>query len=452
MYDVNTDAIIEVPEESFEYLKKMNLERNSMNYKPQYIIDMENLGHLKCNRVVETEHPDTEFLGHYYKSKLNYLILQVTQNCNLRCEYCSYSGKYNTRSHSNKRMDFSIAKKGIDYLVKHSMDNPKIILGFYGGEPLLEFELIKDCVEYIKKIAKGKEVGFSITTNGTLLTDKVIDFLVENQFILTISMDGPKEIHDKSRLFVNSKKGSYDILMYNLNKILKLYPKYYTEYIQFNTVLTGNDSFSDINNFFMSDELFTLSNKLNISLVSDAYEKDETKEGAKISEKFVQEYQYELFKYFLYKIGWTSNETSLLLADGFDDIFTLKEGAEITQEQVPYKSHHGGPCTLGSFRLFMTTDGIFFPCEKVCETDKNMQLGNIETGISIDKAKDLLNIETYTEKKCHNCWAYKYCTICCLHMNEYKSGAVGRCKKIQNNIEEKFKDYCVLKSLGYEMN
>ena len=84
----------------------------------------------------------------------------MTQQCNLRCEYCAYSGIYDNRTHSNKRMSFETAKKSIDFFLDHSRDSESIAFGFYGGEPLLEASLIEKCIDYINKNVEGKEVNY----------------------------------------------------------------------------------------------------------------------------------------------------------------------------------------------------------------------------------------------------------------------------------------------------
>ncbi len=144
------------------------------------------------------------------------ITLQVTQNCNLHCSYCAYSGNYENRSHKALNMDIETAKKGIDYLIEHSPDNEIVDIGFYGGEPLLTFNLIKECVAYAEKKAEGKNMMFNLTTNGTLIKPEMIDFFEKHNVSITISIDGPREIHDLNRKFAHSGTGSFDIMMKNL--------------------------------------------------------------------------------------------------------------------------------------------------------------------------------------------------------------------------------------------
>ena len=166
IYDVNTNSIIETREETFEYLKCGKKNTNQVDRDIQKMIKQ---GYLKTTRVEKAKNPCIDYIEDFLNNRVAYLVLQVTQGCNLRCEYCVYSGGYDTRTHTNKRMNYKTAIKAIDFLIEHSKDEDTLYLGFYGGEPLLEFELIKMCVKYINKNAFGKKVEFNITTNATLL-------------------------------------------------------------------------------------------------------------------------------------------------------------------------------------------------------------------------------------------------------------------------------------------
>ena len=110
------------------------------------------MGLLHETILNDIEHPETENLEMLSNHYIEYLILQVTQQCNLRCKYCAYSGNYYNREHSSERMSFDIAKKAIDFYLERSDSANELRLGFYGGEPLLEYELIKKCVDYIKVV------------------------------------------------------------------------------------------------------------------------------------------------------------------------------------------------------------------------------------------------------------------------------------------------------------
>lgn len=136
------------------------------------------IGIVSDDFLEEICHPSSHFIEQELRGCVFNLVLQVTQNCNLRCSYCAYSGAYYNRTHSQKRMSFEMAKKAIDFLFSHSSERDQLVIGFYGGEPLLEFDLITQIVEYSESIGWGKKLRYVVTTNATLLTDKVLDFFV----------------------------------------------------------------------------------------------------------------------------------------------------------------------------------------------------------------------------------------------------------------------------------
>ena len=193
-------------------------------------------GLLRETAIEEIEHPETENLHLLAEHYMGNLILQVTQQCNLRCKYCAYSGNYYNRSHTSNRMDFETAKKAIDFYLKRSEKADQLVLSFYGGEPLLEFELIKKCVSYILQRKGDKKILFTMTTNGTLMTEDVIEFLVKYEFNLMISLDGDKKSHDINRRF-KTGKGSFDIILENVSR-LKAYNEEYYSKVLFNCVIS----------------------------------------------------------------------------------------------------------------------------------------------------------------------------------------------------------------------
>ena len=156
VYDRHSDAVISVNEEEFREFCRVEKGEIKAENSP-VIKKYQKQGMFMPNIVEEIHHPRTEILEHNSLQKLHQLILQVTQQCNLRCEYCAYSGIYEgNRTHSSNRMSFETAKKAIDFFLEHSTENSNVSIGFYGGEPLLEFDLIKRCVSYIKETCEGK--------------------------------------------------------------------------------------------------------------------------------------------------------------------------------------------------------------------------------------------------------------------------------------------------------
>ncbi|WP_336247428.1 radical SAM protein [Methanothrix soehngenii] len=143
------------------------------------------------------------------------------------CRYCSFSDFYEyNRGYSDKYMDFDTAKKAIDYFISLLNEgkkyNPirKPALGFYGGEPLLNFGLIKKCIEYIESIYNDYEIIYTITTNGSMLDKKRANWLMEHDFIIFVSLDGPEDEHDRLRIYENGK-GSFRDVIKNVTRIIR---------------------------------------------------------------------------------------------------------------------------------------------------------------------------------------------------------------------------------------
>ena len=143
------------------------------------------------------------------------LVMNLTNQCNLSCQYCYEFGadKVATPEGKPKFMDLETAKASVDFLLAQSGDRRSIHITFFGGETLMNFPLLKAVVAYASERAgeQGRHVDFSLTTNATLLTPAIIEFLSENRVGVTVSMDGPKEMHDHLRVFANGR-GSYDII------------------------------------------------------------------------------------------------------------------------------------------------------------------------------------------------------------------------------------------------
>lgn len=217
LYNLITNGIFKINKEVsniIHYNKNINIEKDK---------DIKTF--LENNYILRNKKNDDK-LNSIYDKKLNSkfkfepsgLTLMVSQECNLRCKYCyGEGGEYNNKG----KMTFEIAKKAIDYFVKVSKVD-KVGICFFGGEPLTNFVLIKEIIDYTKSIENyiNKKFHFSITTNGTLLTNKIKKFLLDNNIFITISLDGTKEVTDSNRYYI-SKKGVYDVIKSNINKLDK---------------------------------------------------------------------------------------------------------------------------------------------------------------------------------------------------------------------------------------
>ncbi len=142
------------------------------------------------------------------------VTLIVTERCSLRCRYCVYSGTYeNSRVHSSRDMPRHVARKAVDYLNERFREQrqyspgTRLALGFYGGEPLLRFDLIQEAVHRAEQLELP--CSFNVTTNGTIASPEIMTFLAEKRFNVAVSLDGPREEHDRNRIFADGR-GSFD--------------------------------------------------------------------------------------------------------------------------------------------------------------------------------------------------------------------------------------------------
>lgn len=175
----------------------------------------------------EVKYPFTEEeLKGMFNRKVKSITLALTEQCNLRCKYCGYMPKYLDHDYHLKEMPKDVAFKAIDFLMKNSQESDVCNIGFYGGEPLLRLNLIKECIAYVKERYPFRQPTYNITTNATLLDDKVAAFLVENDIKITISLDGPEKEQNKYRVD-GSGKASYDKAYQNIQQLCRNYPKFY---------------------------------------------------------------------------------------------------------------------------------------------------------------------------------------------------------------------------------
>jgi uncharacterized protein len=459
IYDVNTNAIIKTSKPVYEFLQagqkncagdeallKSNNDDDFMNL----IARMQEKGFLSSKRVQEIAHPEDDTLEYYLANKLKMVILQVTQQCNFRCEYCAYSGNYLNRGHSNLRMSFETAKKGIDFLIDNSRDTERVNVAFYGGEPLLEFELIKKCIHYTNEIAEGKTVEFNLTTNGTLFTKEILDFFEQQDVLITISLDGPQEVHDRNRRFAVSGCGTFEKIIEKLEFFKENYPDYFQRRIIFNTVVDGNSDFGCINQFFTNYD--TIKDSItNIVNLSTNYVKS-LKES---SEEYIIETKYELFKLYLSKLNRLDKTyVSKLVMTEYTNLQKQIDQDRVRAKELPEKTHHGGPCVPGAQRLFVDVNGNFFPCERVSENSEVMRIGHVDTGFNIEKVRTLLNVGKITAESCKNCWAFRFCSLCAAMADDTKELSPDKkhsnCITVRNSLEQRFKNYCVLKEFGHD--
>lgn len=442
VYDRNCNKIFKVSKEEAILLST----NNQSNIEWEKFRKYTQHGLLCESSVKEIEHPESDYLQHSIQHRTKQIVLQVTQNCNLRCEYCVYSGRYDNRQHTNREMTLDIAYSAIEYLEKHSDELGEVIIGFYGGEPLLRFEFIKKCVEYAKRVISNREVRFTITTNGTLLTNDIASYLVENNFAVIISLDGDQSEHDKYRKYANGK-GTFSDIIKNIEDILIRVPEF-ADIITINAVMNPQNEYYKVKNFFENNRLF---NQININLVP--VDDNSSKDRIVFDDRFSIQRNYDYFILLLAMIGKIDkNDVSRFMIIREKVIQNNYKHMKYSSK-LGSKEHHGGPCLPGVKRLFVTVDGELYPCERVPETSTEVKLGEISTGIDLTQALKILNVGKVTSESCKNCWAMSLCKMCIRYAIEdsciSKEKKLSHCYDTRVNALNDLKEICLLKENNY---
>lgn len=445
LYDRNTNTIVVISREELEELRRV--EEGILPERESTVLQKyQSLGVLAPNIVEEIHHPDTEYLEHYANCRIGQLVLQVTQQCNLRCAYCVYSGNYYTREHSDKKMSWETAKKAIDYVIDHSCEVDDVCFSFYGGEPLLEINLIRRCVEYVKARMEGKKYRFSMTTNGTLLNPNTVAFLAENDVSLSVSLDGPREDHDANRRFRNGG-GSFDTIAKNIRYIKENHYDYW-EKIMFLITLNPKVDVDNINRFFDQSELFA---KGSVKLNEIEATNLKNPELVEYGDKYYLSRRFKYLKVLMALAGMLEESQVDRIYAGTlsakkNAIKTLKKG-RVLQRCM----HHSGPCIPGVQKLFVAVDGTFYPCEKVSENEAELSVGSLEKGLDMVRMKQMLNLGELTKEQCQKCWAFQDCKICIARMENIAGEkiltAAQKQKVCEETREEFFSvlyEYCVI--------
>lgn len=418
-YDVNRNEIVEVSRELYEYLERL-LSNSSIacpNELLSEINDLRSCGYLSENRIQVMEHPFSHFIPHFHERKLSSLTLQVTQQCNLRCKYCVYCDEaFLQRSHSHLAMTWNTAKSSIDFLQKHSLDAPLITIGFYGGEPLLEYSLIVQIIQYAQVVFKGKRLIFTMTTNGTLLTVEMARFFNEIGLRLMISLDGPKEIHNQSRVFSKSGIGSYDTIIRNLESINDTLPSF-MENIKIHMVVSPQNDYEQI--------VQIINEKVLEKAQFDFAYEDQIFSGKEVSAsgQFNEKSRYHSFLVKLYCLDVIDKHLLNVLSS--DEISYLQKirinrpTSSLSKCDAP-----SGPCLPGKLRFFVNVYGNIYPCEKVSELCECTQIGSIDHGFDFKKIYSFLNLSKRREAICKECWAVKNCNICGRILNDDRTDEI----------------------------
>ncbi|HUV37394.1 MAG TPA: radical SAM protein [Patescibacteria group bacterium] len=334
------------------------------------------------------------------------LLLNVTEDCNLRCVYCVYSGLYEyRRGHGTGVMSAEVARGAISQFIEDTRKSPYNYISFYGGEPLLHFEHVLEMIDYYKSLCSGKRTTFHIDTNATLLTDAIIERIMKDDIYLQISLDGPKEVHDRYRVFKNGT-GTFETIMRNMRTIRSLDENYYRNRIGISLTIAPPYRIPEINEFFASGDVPLATLMCNFVDPHDTnfYEMycDPEKDMAVLGR------QLDELKTNYIEARIKGEEPTPLERGLFED--------DIVRFHRRQRSPMGGLfppngiCAPGIRRFFISTPGDIYPCERVGTA---FRLGSVFDGVREDRVYEIVDeYIKHSEQICSHCWALRICGIC----------------------------------------
>ncbi len=326
------------------------------------------------------------------------LCLLVSHTCNLSCEYCfAAQGKFHGKA---GLMDFETGKRALDFLVENSGVGRTLKDDFFGGEPLMNFEVCRQLVEYARSIEKEKKKNFrfTLTTNGVGITDEVIEWANRECHNVVLSLDGRKEVNDRFRVDIKGR-GSYDTIVPRFRKFVK--ERGGRGYYMRGTFTHFNPDFTnDI--FHMADDLGFTELSMEPVVASPDSPSALTKEDLPVILE-----QYEIL--------------------AKDMIRREKEGKPITFYHYMINLEHGpciykriSGCGSGTEYMAVTAWGGLYPCHQFVG-DPDYRLGDIWNGVTNEAVRESFRTcNAYARQECRDCWAKLYCSGGCA-ANAYHS-------------------------------
>ena len=342
------------------------------------------------------------------------LCLHIAHDCNLACKYCfAEEGEYHGR---RAMMSFEVGKKALDFLVANSGSRRNLEVDFFGGEPLMNFDVVKQIVEYArsKEEEYHKNFRFTITTNGMLLDDDTIDYINKEMYNVVLSIDGRKEVNDRMRVRVDGS-GCYDRILPKFKKLVD--GRGDKEYYVRGTYTKYNLDFSE-------DVMHLYEAGFDEISVEPVIESPE--EAYAITEEDLDQIYAEYDK-LVDRIGAIRKNGKHI--NFFHFMIDLDQGPCVI------KRLRG--CGSGNEYVSITPDGDIYPCHQFVGHDE-YKMGNIDEGtFNNDIKKEFAGCHVYSKPACQECWARFYCSGGCNANNFVFNGDIHKAYELSCKIQRK---------------
>lgn len=401
--DVNSGAVHLVDELTYDvldYYLYNSVEKTKELLKDKYSLESieevyKEINTLEDNGLLYSEDIDINGFKYNEDNVIKAMCLHVAHDCNLKCRYC-FASQGNFKG-ERTLMSLDVGKKSLEFLAQNSGNRKNLEVDFFGGEPLMNFEVVKQLVKYGREIEKeyNKHFRFTITTNAVLLDDEKIDFINEHMDNVVLSIDGRKKINDYMRSTV-SGEGSYDIILPKIKKMVE--KRGNKDYYIRGTFTNKNLDFSkDVRDFY--DNGFK---KTSIEPVVTPEEMDYA-----IREEHLEDILSEYENFSKEYIDIKEKDKDFLF---FHFMIDLNQGPCIIKRAVG--------CGAGSEYIAVTPEGEIYPCHQFVG-EKEFSLGDLWTGVENTELRDKFKkANVYSKEDCRNCWARFYCSGGC-HANAY---------------------------------
>ena len=392
---------------------------------------------LKKHGLLSVMNKPEEMTGYLHPNNIKWqlanltsLVFEVTDRCNLKCKYCAYGEFYSDKDdRSNKYMTFEMAKSIIDYLVplwgselNHSIRR-NVTFGFYGGEPLLNFRLIKRIVTYLETVAPSSiNCNFNMTTNGMLL-NKYMDYLMEKKFHLLISIDGGEENH--SYRVTQNGSNSFIQVYKNIRIFKEKYPEYFKKKVDFNSVLHNKNSLQDIFSFINGEfgKIPSIS-----QLNSTGINPDKIKEYYKIYKNTKEDLQQsEHYDKLSSKLQASDPDfkQAIQFVQRFSGNVYKKYSELLTEGTKNVKVLPTGTCIPFERKMFITVNGKILPCERIGQQNYLGRIINNIVEIDFEYiAKRYNNYYNKMKKQCNSCYTSLDCFQCLFNLEKLEENPV----------------------------
>lgn len=415
IYDVGSGSLHECDKATADYLNA----QEGQNVDITYISDeqikeiLQDVDALKNEGLLYKD----EVKAYPVKSnEVKALCIHICHDCNFRCRYCfADEGAYHSKRES---MTFETAKKAVDFLIENSGKRKVLEMDFFGGEPLMNLDVLKQTVYYAKEkgAAVGKKFLFTTTTNALLLNDETIQFFNEEMENIVLSLDGRKEVHDAIRKTINGK-GTFDLIIDKIKKFISL---------RGNKSYYVRGTFTAKNLDFAKDVLFIADQGVDsISMepvvtdipdlqITDKHLPEIKKEYENLCEEYLKRHaENKGFNFFHFNIDL--------------------EGGPCLSKRV-------SACGAGNEYFSVTPNGDLYPCHQFAG-DENFRMGSVFEGITRpDIREKFKNSCLFTRKKCENCFAKFICSGGCSANNYHFNGDIDEpyettCEMMKKRVE-----------------